>query len=47
MLSNIVLVYLLVRYDLPLWMQVFVAVELLIQVWQTSKGFLLGLSEME
>lgn len=47
MLSNIVLVYLLVRYDMPSWMQVFVALELVIQVWQTLKGFLLGLSETE
>lgn len=47
MLSNIVLMYLLVRYDLPLWMQVFVVVELAIQVWQTLKGFLLDLSEEE
>ena len=47
MLSNIVLLYLLVRYDMPSWMQVFVALELVIQVWQTLKGFLLGLSETE
>ena len=47
MLSNIVLVYLLVRYDMPSWMQVFVALELVVQVWQTLKGFLLGLSETE
>ena len=47
MLSNIVLVYLLVRYDMSSWMQVFVALELVIQVWQTLKGFLFGLSETE
>ena len=47
MLSNIVLLYLLVIYDMPSWMQVFVALELVIQVWQTLKGFLLGLSETE